>query len=187
VEDLTHLADLIRINNYVNGRISQIIGRPANTGALGEHIAAAFFDIDLHPNAVAKASDGIFRSGTFTGRTVNVKCYSRFGGLLDLVASGEPTAHPDTYLILAGPVPKSATTRGTQAPLVIASVYLFEAASLLNELLDRPKPLMPGIATSIRKHLWQAAMIYPEHVNQALVLRDEQIAALRLFAPQGGE
>ena len=40
-----------------------------------------------------------------------------------------------------------------------------------------------GIATSIRKHLWQAAMIYPEQVNRTLVLSEEQRTALALFAP----
>jgi hypothetical protein len=42
-----------------------------------------------------------------------------------------------------------------------------------------------GIATSVRKHLWQAAMIYPEQVNPALILSEEQRVALALFAPTG--
>ena len=41
----------------------------------------------------------------------------------------------------------------------------------------------PGVASSVRKHLWNAAMIYPEQVNQTLILTDEQRNALALFAP----
>jgi len=186
MQDLTHLADLIHVSNFVNGRISQIIGRPANIGALGEYIASRIFDIELHENAVTKASDGTFRLPTaLAGRSVNIKFYSRMGGLLDMATSVDRTWHPDYYLVMSGPIPKSATTKGTQAPLVIDRIYLFDVDLLLSELLDRPKPVKPGIATSIRKHIWEAAMIYPTQINQSLILSEEQRRALRLFAAPG--
>ena len=138
MQDLIHLADLIHVSNYVNGRMSQIIGRPANIGALGEYIASRIFEIDLHENAVTKASDGTFRlSPALAGRSVNIKFYSRMGGLLDMAASVDRASHPDYYLVLSGPIPKPATTKGTQAPLVIDRVYLFDADLLLSKLVDR--------------------------------------------------
>jgi hypothetical protein len=138
MQDLIHLADLIHVSNYVNGRISQIIGRPANIGALGEHIASRIFEIDLHENAVTKASNGTFRlPPALAGRSGSIKFYSRMGGLFDMAASLDRASHPEYYLVLSGPIPKSATTKGTQAPLVIECVYLFDADLLLSKLVDR--------------------------------------------------
>jgi hypothetical protein len=59
------------------------------------------------------------------------------GGLFDMAASVDRASHPDYYLVLSGPIPKSATTKGTQAPLVIDRVYLFDADLLLSKLVDR--------------------------------------------------
>jgi hypothetical protein len=43
------------------------------------------------------------------------------------------------------------------------------------------KGVTPGVATSLKKDVWAAAMIYPEQVSQWLVLSDEQREALKLF------
>ena len=185
MKDLTHLADLIRIHNFVNGRISTIIGRPANTGSIGEYIGAEIFDIALATNPVAKAIDGHFRHGDLAGRSVNIKFYSRFGGLLDMASDVEEGGFPDFYLVLSGPKPTSALTHGTQAPLVIDTVYLLDSRRLLEDLLRRPTPMMPGIATSIRKHHWESARIHPGSDQSPLVLSDQQRTALALLAPVG--
>ena len=185
MKGLTHLADLLQISNFVNDRISKIIGRPANIGSIGEYIAAEIFDIALVTNPVAKAIDGHFRHGELAGRSVNVKFYSRFGGLLDMASEIEEGGFPDFYLVLSGPKPTSMLTRGTQAPMVIEAVYLLDSRKLLGDLLKRPKPMMPGIATSIRKHHWEAARIHPGSEQSPLILSDEQRAALALFAQAG--
>ena len=184
MQDLTHLADLIARRNAIDAEIANLIGRPVHSGHVGEFLAARIFPIDLHERATTRASDGVFKGGPLSGSTVNIKFYSKWGGLLDMVSSEDPTAHPDYYLIMSGPVAPPISSKGTHSPLVIESVYLFHSNTLLEALKSFPRMVKLGIGTSIRKQIWQQAMIYPEQVNQALILTDEQRAALQLFAPR---
>ena len=185
MDDLTHLADLLARRNLIDMEIARVIGRPAHPGHIGEFLAARVFDIDLHQSASSRASDGVFRNGELAGRSVNIKLYSKQSSLLDMVSSDDPAFHPDFYLVMSGPAAPPASSRGTYSPLVIASIHLFDTPSLLKDLKTSPRVVKIGIATSVRKHLWQAAMIYPEQVNPALILSEEQHAALALFAPTG--
>lgn len=81
---VSRLVNLLRRRNDIDHEVAQLIGRPALLGHIGEFIAAELFDIELHPHANARGSDGTFRSGPLAGRTVNVKFYGRRDGLLDL-------------------------------------------------------------------------------------------------------
>ena len=56
-----------------------------------------------------------------------------------------PEAHPDFYLVLAGPKSGPISSRGTIRPWVISSVFLFEAEELVNALGGA----RIGIATSV--------------------------------------
>src|SRR4051794_10887323 len=46
---LARLADLLREKNAIDREIAAVLGRPALQGHAGEYIAAAVFDIELHP------------------------------------------------------------------------------------------------------------------------------------------
>lgn len=73
VERLKRLAQLIATRNAVSKQITQLMGRPAQIGHVGEFIAAQAFDIALEASAVNKGFDGRFRSGPFTGCTIDIK------------------------------------------------------------------------------------------------------------------
>jgi len=186
VESLADLAQLVRRRNTVDREIGTILGRPVHAGHFGEYIAAAIFGIDLHPSAVHKGSDGYFTDGPLAGKSVNIKYYTRGAGLLDMVANVDSTVHPDYYLVLTGPKSAAISSKGTHALWNVCFVYLFSSGELLAEVAKRPVGI--GIATSVRKHLWEAAEIYPERRNPALPLRlsPEQFAALSLFSPAAG-
>ena len=182
MNDLTHLADLIRIRNYVNNSVSRITGRPAETGQIAEYLAAHIFPIDLHETFVEKASDGHFRPPSpLAGKTVNVKYRSSSSRRLNLVESRDLGHHPDYYLAFREPKLPKAPANERTLPLVIEAVYLFKAAELIPALIVDG---VSRIGPSVRKEYWRAAMIYPEQVNQALILTEGQRDALRLFAPQ---
>ena len=55
--------------------------------------------------------------------------------------------------------PKS--SKGKERPWVILYVYLFNAKKLIEEL--KRAGVKMGVATSVRKKLWDEAEIYPEH------------------------
>ncbi|MXY22284.1 MAG: hypothetical protein F4Y49_13240 [Dehalococcoidia bacterium] len=59
--ELELLADLIKQRNAIDRDISEISGRPAERGPLGEFIAAEIFDIELQEAANYRGSDGVFR------------------------------------------------------------------------------------------------------------------------------
>jgi hypothetical protein len=149
---------------------------PVVAGHLGEWIAAQIFDIELESSAVAKAIDGRFRSGPLAGKTVNVKWYGKEEALLDV--SQDPVL--DCYLVMTGPRGAAASSRGSTRPLLITSVYLFDARGLLRELRERGVKI--GVATSITRAQWTAAEIYPDATNRALSLAAAQEAILALYA-----
>ena len=72
------------------------------------------------------------------------------------------------------------STQGTIAPLHVDMVYLFESHSLLAELTARG--IRPGIGSSLRRPIWETAMIYPEARNPQMTLSQEQREVLSLFA-----
>jgi hypothetical protein len=176
MDDLKRLGFLIRQRNEVEIEITRIIGRPAQIGHIGEYVAAKVFRIALSASAAEKGHDGRFEEGSQIDRTVNVKWYAKHEGMLDI----EPRSLPDFYLVLTGPHELAGSSRGTSRPWLITSVFLFDAPRLVNELALAPVKV--GIATSVRKHLWDAAELWPNQRNITLPLTDEQRRMLRLFA-----
>jgi hypothetical protein len=175
---LVQLARLLRKRNIIEREIAQLIGRPAERGHIGEFIASRVFDIELHQSASHKATDGFFRSGPFAGRSVNIKCYGRQEGILDVSRD----ASLDYYLVLTGPPGAAASSRSATRPWVIDRVCLFDQRNLLALLDERGAKV--GVATSIPKSLWEAAEIYPSHRNQELSLSPEQAALLGAFSSE---
>jgi hypothetical protein len=55
---LAELATLLRERNTLDARVGQLLDRPANTGHIGEWIAARIFDIQLETAANAAGIDG---------------------------------------------------------------------------------------------------------------------------------
>lgn len=177
--DLAKLATLLRERSLIDDQISGIIDRPAHPGHIGEYIAAAIFGIDLHPSAVFKASDGFFGSGSLAGQSVNIKLYSKHESMLDLSLATDLALHPDFYLVMAGDKGTGGATKGTKASLSIESVFLFRASVLIPGLVERGVKI--GVATSVQKERWQAAMIYPEANNPDLELNEHQRTLLAMF------
>jgi hypothetical protein len=176
MSSLPQLAALLRQYNEIGSQIAQLIGRPAQLGHVGEYIAAAIFDIRLEQSATNKAIDGHFTTGPLVGYSVNVKWYPKQENLL-AVSVG---LYPDYYLVLAGPPAPAVSSRGDHRPWRICSVFLFASPALGEELGRRGVKL--GVATSVRKAVWDAAMIYPHNRNPSYALSDEQRRQLALFA-----
>lgn len=178
MEQLHQLARLIYQRNHLSHQIAAIIGRPAEIGHIGEYIAAQIFAVDLHTSARQRSSDGFFIAPPLAGRSVNIKWYAKQEGVLDLT----PSAYPDFYLVLAGPASRASSSRAATRPLLLTSVYLFEAEQLHTSLLRRGVKL--GTATSIHRSLWEQAEIYPEQRNTVLLLTDEQRQLLAMFGEE---
>lgn len=176
---LQELAELIRRRNEIGREITALIGRPAQIGHLGEHIASEIFDIKLEESAVNKGFDGRFKSGSLAGRSVNIKWYAKREGALDI----RPDAMPDYYLVLTGPKETSGTSRGEARPWLIEYVFLFEADSLVATLAQRQVKL--GVATSIARELWDQAEIHPSQRCELLPVTDDQRALLGMFGGTG--
>lgn len=152
---MTRIAGLLRQRNAIDGEIAAVTGRPMTSGHLGEWIASIVFDIALEPSATAEAIDGMFRSGQFAGRTVNIKWYLKREGLLDMTSS--PAL--DFYLVLAGPAAAAASSRGATRPWTVEAVYLFDARQLRGEQAARG--VKQGVASSVLRSQWDVAEIYP--------------------------
>jgi hypothetical protein len=175
--DLTTLATLIRRRNAVDREIADVIGRPGSSANIGAYIAAKIFDIDLGPASVSAGFNGQFREGPLAGSTVNIKLYAESGSFL-LDISPLPG---DYYLVLTGPVPvKPAGPR--ILPVRIEHIYLFERRSLLQD-----HGVRMGMASTVRKQLWDAAEIYPSHPSSPLQITEDQAALIALFHPENGE
>ncbi len=175
VDQLGRLAALIKERNKVEVEITAIINRPAQIGHIGEYIAAHIFDLLLHDSAVTKGSDGIFKSGPLASRSVNVKWYGKQEGILDI----NPNGVPDYYLVFTGPPATALSSKGMTRPWVISSVFLFEATPLVTTLQEAKVKI--GVATGVKKALWEAAEIYPIQRNPALPLTAAQRVQLSLF------
>jgi hypothetical protein len=172
---LEKLASLIKEKEEVNKEIAKIIGRPAQLGHVGEYIASHIFNIKLEESASFKGSDGVFTDGRLKDQSVNIKWYTKREGLLDI----NPDGIPDYYLVLTGPKSVSPSSRGTIRPWVVESVYVFESTELIGLLKERGVKL--GIASSVKRDLWDAAEIYPRQEQTKLILTDEQRGLLSLF------
>lgn len=175
MDDLGHLASLIKDRNKIDDGISAMIGYPAEKGHVGEFIAAKIFNITQNKSATHKGHDGVFSDGTLMNKTVNVKFYSKREGLLDL----QPRFPPDYYLVLTGPKSAPASSRGKTRPWTIESVFLFDAKQLHEVLTNRSVKL--GIATSVTETLWKDSEIYPKNTNKTLILNEYQKECLELF------
>lgn len=178
MNEIEQLAQLIRERNNVAIRITNVIGRPAQIGHIGEFIASKVFDIKLEVSAVTKGFDGVFCSGPFRGNTVNIKFYGKLESLLDI----REDALPDFYLVLTGPRSKIMTSRGESRPWHIDWVFLFHAPSLLAEL--RQRNVKMGVATSVLRQSWVNAEIYPKE-NPLFPLNDDQRQMLKVFHSEG--
>jgi len=169
--ELQHIANLINERNKLEERISAVTGRPASIGHLGEYIASKIFGIRLAENANHKGVDGWIDNGPLKDRSVNIKWYAKHESILDMCRE----AGPDYYLVLAGP--KQAPTRAIgPRPCLIESVDLFEETSLRGVVTAKI-----GIATSVRREVWEQHQIYPVQTSAILVLTEEQRVLLRAF------
>ena len=169
---LERLAQLIRQRNAVEREMTTIINRPMQIGHVGEFIAAEIFGIDLYESATHKGSDGQFTTGALAGRTVNVKFYGKNEGILDMTLHSPP----NFYLVLTGPRVSAASSRGKTRPWTVSSVFLFSHHELVSQLRVKI-----GIATSVRRRLWDAAEIYPSPNNVALQLTPLQRSTIEVF------
>lgn len=176
MEELKKLADLIHKRNEISTEITEIIGRPAQIGHLGEYIASKILDIYLEASAVNKGFDGRFSKGPLAGKTVDVKWYAKKQGIVDLRVEDIP----DYYLVFTGPHSTQLSSRGDDRLWSIDSVYLFDAHSLVDRLKERG--LKVGVAASVSKEFWEEAEIYPQSKSQRLVLDVEQRQMLAMFA-----
>ena len=174
--ELAELGALLRERNALDARIGRLLDRPVNTGSIGEWIAARIFDVELETAANTAGYDGRFTAGGLAGRTVNIKAYTKYEGMLDI----NPNAPLDYYLVLTGAPSALASSRGTLRPFCIQTVFLFDAHRLHAELQDRGVKI--GIATSVRKAHWEPAEVFPRSNNPLLVLTQAQRRQLEIFA-----
>lgn len=174
-KSLENLSELLTEMNSIGEKISEITQRPATIGHTGEYIAAEIFDIELEESANAKGFDGLFRSGTLAGKSVNVKWYGKLEYMLDI----NPDALPEYFLVMTGPKAKVLTSKGGIRPWLIDYVFLFNAAELMIELNARGVKI--GIATSVRKHEFQDAEIYPNKRHMSYRMTDDQMGKLMAF------
>lgn len=177
---LVDLALAVRKKNVADGRVARLLCRPALPGHFGEFVASQVFGIELYLNAARPRSDGVFRGGELGGKSVNIKYYTKHDGLLNMSKDGK--TEPDYYLVMTGPKEKAESSRGKTRPWVIESVFVFNAAALVRELLRRNPTKKIGVAAGVPKDLWEAAMIYPDGVSSLLSVTDVQRGLLALFA-----
>jgi|SRR5581483_2274920 len=175
MDDLAQLAKLIEIRNQTEREITALIGRPAAIGHIGEYIASRIFNIMLEESASHKSSDGYFRDEPLKGQTVNIKWFAFQEGILDIT----PESLPNYYLVLTGLKSGTTTSRERIRPWTIEKVFLFDAQSLVSEL--KLTGVKIGIATSVKKHLWEKAEIYPANRNIMFQLSKVQCDELALF------
>jgi hypothetical protein len=84
MEELENLARLIKARNKIDDEIASVIGRPPERGHVGEYVAANIFRIVLNQSAAQPGNDGYFSEGPLTGKSVNIKCYGKQEGILDI-------------------------------------------------------------------------------------------------------
>lgn len=90
-----------------------------------------------------------------------------------------PDALPEYFLVMTGPKAKALTLKGGIRPWLIEFVFLIHAAELMIELEARGVKIR--VATSVRKHEFQAAEIYPDKRNLSYRMTDDQMGILMSF------
>lgn len=134
-------------------------------------MAARVFGIRLVESGNNPGFDGVFTEGPLSGKTVNIKTYSRHQSVLDI------GPHPcDYFLVLSGPAGSA-----RHLPWGIDSVFLFDSIHLLEGL--RRRKVKIGVATSVLKLDWKAARIYPPSGASPLRLSEAQLEMLAPFTP----
>ena len=104
-----------------------------------------------------------------------MKWYSKLEYMLDI----NHDALPDFYLVMTGPKGQAVSSRGGVRPWLIDYVFLFNAAELMIELNARGVKI--GIATSVRKHVWQDSEIYPNKRSMVYRMSDDQMGLVLAF------
>lgn len=173
--DLERLAKLIKERNANEVKITEVIGRPAQIGHIGEYLASAIFSVKLEESATHPGHDGCFSEGDLSGKTVNVKMYGKREGLLDI----NEKHIPNYYLVFTGEKSSVMTSRGRTRPWAINEVFLFQADELVERL--RSREIKIGVATSVRQEEWENARIYPSSPSSSLELTKKQQQWLHLF------
>ena len=175
MDELKTLGELIKTKNGIESQISQIIGRPGLQGHMGEFIAGKIFDLELHEDATKRGNDGVFKSGQLAGKNVNIKWYAKRENSLD-INSVDPAEY---YMVLTGPKSSMGSSRGSDRPLVINHVFLFESEKLISQLKKRAVKI--GITTSITQEQWNDAEIFPNQRNNLLLVTEKQKDLLGYF------
>ena len=172
---LAALAGLLHVRHAIDDEIAKLIGQTPTPGHIGEAVAAAIFDIELEASGVDAGYDGTFRSGPLAGHTVNVKAYAERGSLLDI------SPYPcNWYLVLMGP-PRASAEKGRPLPFRIDQVFLFDINRLKEAL--KAAGVGIGIASSVRKPVWETARLYPVTAPELPLVPDpRQRELLGLFA-----
>ena len=173
---LQALAELIKERNPIDAAISEIIGRPAQSGNIAEFVAAEIFGIKLHPSANHIGSDGYFAGGNLEGKSVNIKFKSKNDRDLDIALK----TPPDFYLVLTGKRAVAESSRGTTQPWQIAGAFLFNHDELVSDLKSRNVKIGDD-PSSIKGSLWNEAEIYPSPTNPNIPLSPSQKQMLQLF------
>jgi hypothetical protein len=176
MEDLRNLARLLGERNTIEADITNLIGRPATLGHIGEFIASRVFNIDLHRSAAHQGSDGVFQNGPLANKAVEVKLYSQQEGILD-VNTG---TGPDYYLVLTGPKSPPRPSRGKAHPAFVDHVYLFGRIEVATDVALRN--VKSGTATGLRKDFWDRHEVFPHSANSELPLTPEQRRLLAQFS-----
>jgi len=175
MDDLAQLAELIKTRNWVEAYISTLVGGTAQMAHVGAFIASRVFRIAPLDSPSRPAVEGHFVQGPLAGRSVNVRWHPSRGGVLNI----NPDALPDFYLVLAGPESPPASRETAARPWLIASVHLFDALALVDEL--RGRGVRITTATCVPQDLWEAAEVYPTQSASIVALSDAQRKMLALF------
>jgi len=159
----------------VEAYISTLVGGTAQMAHVGAFIASRVFRIAPLDSPSRPAVDGHLVQGPLTGRSVTIRWHHGRGGVRDI----SPDALPDFYLVLAGPESPPGPRDGAARPWFIASVHLFDALPLVDELRGRGARITA--ATRVPQDLWDAAEVYPTQRTSIVALSDAQRKMLGLF------
>ena len=175
MDEVFQLAELLHQRNIIERQISEVIQRPATQGHIGEYIASKILGIDLSKTANTNAIDGWFSNDQLSGKSVNIKFYSKQDGLLAIKAE----LQPDYFLILTGPLSPPGSSKGKTHACVIDHIYLFDGKKLAEALNTRGTKF--SVATSVPKKIWEEAEIYPVQRNMELIVSETQRNILTTF------
>ena len=173
---IKQIAQFIRQRNQVEADIARLTGRPAQVGFVGEYIAANIFDIQFENQSARKSSDGRFRAGPLSGKTVSIKWYGRQDYILDISAN----AVADYYLVMTGPLSGENVSKASTRMWSVDLLYLFDAKEMVRQLTVRKSNM--GLATAIPKKWWESAEIYPSVNSKLMSLSPAQVEMIAMFS-----